>query len=382
MLSLDPKQNDTSLMLDLLRASAAQMVCVGHAVRFFSGGFNQSWPLPLPHHTGVVLFFILSGFLITYTLIERAKDPSYGFGTFLIERTARIYSGLIPALLLVIIVDGIVLHFVNDPLISVAYNLPTFLANLAMFDSYRGSLSEFPITQWRQFGSATPLWTLAIEWHIYLFVAAIFFMGRKPSTIPLLVPVAILFGQVPSHYIFYPLKPDGTGQGQGLFIAWLLGAYVYFITRHIKVHPLAAAGVVVVSLACYLLTTDARGEYKLTSYMALAILVLFLVQASQATRVIVSPRVATAIRFCAGYSFTLYLIHYTLMYAVFLLDYRGHTVAIGMIIVSNVVAAAMAIPTEMKHKTIARLLSKLATTSAEEARRWAAAIVNYSRRRA
>lgn len=380
MLSLDPQKNDTSLMLDLLRAGAAQMVCVGHAVRFFSGGFNQHWPLPLPHNTGVVLFFILSGFLITYTLIERAKDPSYGFGTFLIERTARIYSGLIPALLLVVIVDGIMLHFVNDPSISVAYNLPTFLANLAMFDSYRGSLSEFPITQWRQFGSATTLWTLAIEWHIYLFVAAIFFMGRKPSMIPLLVPVAILFGQMPSHYIFYALKADG--MGQGLFIAWLLGAFVYFITQHIKVPPLAAAGVAVASLAWYLLSTHARGEYKLTSYVALAIFLLFLVQASQATRIIASPRVATAIRFFAGYSFTLYLIHYTLMYAVLLLGYRGHAVAIGTILISNVVAAAMAIPTEMKHKTIARLLSKLATTTAEGARRGAAAVADFSRRRA
>jgi hypothetical protein len=70
------------------------------------------------------------------------------------------------------------------------------------------------------------------------------------------------------------------------------------------------------------------------------------------------------------------------MYAVFLLGYRGHTVAIGMILISNVVAAAMAIPTEMKHKTIAHLLSKLATTTAEEARRRAAAVVNFSRRRA
>jgi len=378
MLSLDPKSNDTSLMLDLLRAGAAQMVCVGHAVRFFSGGFDQRWPLP--HNTGVVLFFILSGFLITYTLFERAKDPSYGFGTFLIERTARIYSGLIPALLLVVIVDGIVLHFDNDPSISVAYNLRTFLVNLAMFDSYRGSLSEYSITQWPQFGSATPLWTLAIEWHIYLFVAAIFFMGRKPSMIPLLIPVAILFGQLPSHYIFYPLKADGVGQG--LFIAWLLGAYVYFITQHIKVPPLAAASVVVVSLACYLLSTNARSEYNLTAYVVLAVFVLFLIQASQATRIIASPRVATAIRFCAGYSFTLYLIHYTLMCAVFLLGYRGHTVAIGMIVISNVVAAAMAIPTEMKHKTVARFLSKLATGTAEQARHQAAAVVNFARRRA
>jgi peptidoglycan/LPS O-acetylase OafA/YrhL len=377
MLSLDPKKNDTSLMLDLLRAGAAQMVCVGHAVSFFAGGFNQPWPLP--QNTGVALFFILSGFLITYTIIERSKDPSYGFGTFLIERTARIYSGLIPALSLVIIVDGIVLHFVNDPSISVAYNLPTLLVNLVMFEGYRGSLSELDIMQWRPFGSASPLWTLAIEWHIYLFVAAMFFMGRKPSTIPLLVPVAILFGQVPSHYIFYPIQANG--MGKGLFIAWLLGAYVYFITQHIKVPPLAAAGVAVVSIAGYLLSTHARGEYKLTSYVALAIFLLFLVQASQATRIITSPRVVTAIRFCAGYSFTLYLIHHTLMYAVFLLGYRGYTVAIGMILISNVVAAAMAIPTEMKHKTMARLLSKLATTTAKEARRRAAA-VDLSRRRA
>ncbi|WKA26394.1 acyltransferase family protein [Bradyrhizobium roseum] len=364
-------------MLDVLRAGAAQMVCVGHAVRFFSGGFGQRWPLP--HNTGVVLFFILSGFLITYTLIERSKEPSYGFGTFLIERTARIYSGLIPALFLVVIVDGIVLHFVNDRSISFAYNLQTFLANLAMFDSYRGSLSEFSITQWPQFGSATPLWTLAIEWHIYLFVAAIFFMGRKPSAIPLLIPVAILFGQMPSHYIFYPLKADGVGQG--LLIAWLLGSYVYFISPHIKVPALAAAGAVVVSIACYLLSTGARAEYKFTSYLALAILLLFLVQASQATR-IAAPRVTTAVRFCAGYSFTLYLIHHTLMYAVFVLGYRGHTVAIGMIIISNVVAAAIAIPTEMKHKTIARFLSKLATATADEARRRAAAVLNLLRRRA
>jgi hypothetical protein len=53
-----------------------------------------------------------------------------------------------------------------------------------------------------------------------------------------------------------------------------------------------------------------------------------------------------------------------------------------MILISNVVAAAMAIRTEMKHKTMARLLSRLAAAIAKEARRRAAAVVNLSRRRA
>ena len=70
------------------------------------------------------------------------------------------------------------------------------------------------------------------------------------------------------------------------------------------------------------------------------------------------------------------------MYAVVLLDYGGRTVAIGMILISNVVAAALAIPTEMKHKSMARLMSRLAAAIAKEARRRVAAVVNLSRRRA
>jgi peptidoglycan/LPS O-acetylase OafA/YrhL len=55
----------------------------------------------------VLIFFLLSGILISFTLIERSKQPSYGFGTFLLERFARIYSGLVPALMLIVVVDGI-----------------------------------------------------------------------------------------------------------------------------------------------------------------------------------------------------------------------------------------------------------------------------------
>jgi hypothetical protein len=42
MLKLDRKANDTSLALDLLRAVAAQMVCVGHAINFGGVGYLGS----------------------------------------------------------------------------------------------------------------------------------------------------------------------------------------------------------------------------------------------------------------------------------------------------------------------------------------------------
>ena len=92
MFVLHKSKNDTSVTLDLLRAVAAQMVCVGHGISFFMPAWRPS-ELPLMQNVGVLIFFVLSGTLITFTLIERSKDPSYGFGTFFLERFARIYSG-------------------------------------------------------------------------------------------------------------------------------------------------------------------------------------------------------------------------------------------------------------------------------------------------
>jgi peptidoglycan/LPS O-acetylase OafA/YrhL len=120
MLNLDRSKNDTSVTLDLLRAVAAQMVCVGHAINFFIGG----WPSDLPYmqNVGVLLFFILSGFLITHTLVKRSERPDYRFTQFLIDRFARIYSGLIPALVLIIVVDWMVTYLTSDPYVTRYFN--------------------------------------------------------------------------------------------------------------------------------------------------------------------------------------------------------------------------------------------------------------------
>ena len=73
MFVLHKSKNDTSVTLDLLRAVAAQMVCVGHGISFFMPAWRPS-ELPLMQNVGVLIFFVLSGTLITFTLIERSKD--------------------------------------------------------------------------------------------------------------------------------------------------------------------------------------------------------------------------------------------------------------------------------------------------------------------
>jgi peptidoglycan/LPS O-acetylase OafA/YrhL len=239
MFSLDRSKNDTSVTLDLLRAGADQMVCVGHAISFFLSPWRPtSWPLP--QNVGVLLFFVLSGFLITYTLVERLKNPSYGFWQFCIERFARIYSGLIPALALIAAIDGLTLYLTNDPAISRYFTAKTMVANLFMFEGYRGIYPN--VLQWSVFGSASPLWTLAIEWHIYIFVASFFFMVIRPRSIPLLIPIALFFGQTPVHFLIGSLQEDGVGRG--LFTLWLGGSLVYFVARSSSMgsFPAAAPG--------------------------------------------------------------------------------------------------------------------------------------------
>jgi peptidoglycan/LPS O-acetylase OafA/YrhL len=354
MFSLDRSKNDTSVTLDLMRAIAAQMVCVGHAISFFVPPLRAT-RFPLMQNVGVLLFFILSGFLITYTLIERNRDPAYSFWQFFIERFARIYSGLIPALVFIAIVDGAVIYFTKDPAATTYYNLKTFIANIFMLEGYRGVLPN--VLQWSAFGSGAPLWTLAIECHIYMFVGALFFMASRPSSIPYLIPVVLFFGQTPVHFLFGAFQDDGVGTG--LFALWLGGACVLFAAFRTRLSYLPAVMLVVASAACFLALTHARHEYDFLSYAFLLIFVFAIIAASQAKRFIGFPKVASAITFLAGYSFTLYLIHHTIMSAVHSI-WPGNSYGrfFGTVIASNLIAAAIAAGTEMKHKEFARFLKR------------------------
>ena len=202
-------------------------------------------------NVGVLIFFVLSEILISFTLIERSKQPSYGFGTFLLERFARIYSGLVPALLFVVVVDGVVSYIFNEKAFAEYYTAKTFVANLFMFESYRGVLSKY--LRWPAFGSASPLWTLAIEWHIYVFVAAVYFIWARPRQRLIMIAVAIIFCQVPLHYLRGAQAADGVGMG--LFSLWLAGSCVLLMLRTVQLPYWASLFLALCAAACFVLVT-------------------------------------------------------------------------------------------------------------------------------
>jgi peptidoglycan/LPS O-acetylase OafA/YrhL len=356
-INLDRNSNDSSITLDFLRALAAQMVCVGHALNFFGVGDALKPPqFPYMQNIGVLLFFVMSGFLITATLVQKSRNPRYYFSNYFIDRFARIYSGLLPALMLIVVVDGVTILVTSDPVVITFYNLKTFVANLAMMEVYRG-VSRGMLT-WGSFGTAAPLWTLAIEFQIYMFIGALFFIARRRGAYLLLLPILLFFGQTPLHFLFGALQSDGVGTG--LFALWLAGGAAYFaLSAYIPPRWFSGCALVA-SLILYAFLVQPGHEHVMLTYPALAVAVTCMIAYTQRTKIIGSNMVARIIRVMAAYSLTLYLIHYTIMYAIVgILKVTGPVAFFGAVLLANALAIALAIPFEMKHKQFAKWIDEI-----------------------
>lgn len=352
-LILDHRKNDASVTLDLLRAVAAQMVCIGHGFVFFHVASQLRPPyFPYIQNIGVLFFFVMSGFLITATLFRNSENPDYGFPTYFVDRFARIYSALLPALVFVALVDWIAARAAATPPVGQFDTIKTFIANIFMLEGYRGL---FPLTlQWPAFGSAAPLWTLAIEWHIYMLVGAVFFLLKQRGLLLVLIPAALFYGQTPLHFLLGAFQADG--MGSGLFALWLGGASIYLLLRR-YIPPLSVSvpALIVAGFTYAALVTPGH-EYEIETYPALVVAIGSIVAISLRTKI---GRASRLIKSAADYSFTLYLVHHTIITAiVFIFDPAGWMWLIGAVALSNGAAYLIARYTETRHKEFAAWLKR------------------------
>ena len=91
-----------SIYLDLVRFAAALTVFVAHfGLHRLSGGFL--WQLNPYGHQAVTVFFVLSGFVIAYATDTRERDVR----SYAISRLSRLYSVVVPAILLTVVLDTV-----------------------------------------------------------------------------------------------------------------------------------------------------------------------------------------------------------------------------------------------------------------------------------
>ena len=170
-----------SAHLDLLRTVAAWAVMWGHLRGLFFLDYqnltNTSGPLKLIYfltgfgHQAVLVFFVLSGFLISSSVWRNHFSKTWSWGAYAISRGTRLYIVLIPGLIFGALWDSLGLHFFREvgryaqPLVN--FN-GMIVANTLTAGTFLGNLLFLQTIFCPTFGSNGPLWSIANEFWYYL----------------------------------------------------------------------------------------------------------------------------------------------------------------------------------------------------------------------
>lgn len=202
--------------LDWLRFTASLLVLLSHA----RGGLWVDWghlaaesktisnavlfALTRAGAESVLVFFVLSGFLVGGKLIERLEKNAFNIRIYVIDRITRIWIPLIPALLW----SAIIAYYVGKPVTWI---------------DFFGNILALQGTLVKSFAENHPLWSLSYEIWFYFLAACsgiwIISIGQ--------MRIFAGFGLALSMIIFTKLEVV-------FLFSWILGASTYWFIKNIQ----------------------------------------------------------------------------------------------------------------------------------------------------
>jgi len=293
-----------SLYLDFLRASAAVTVVIHHfRIGYFSGGYLGWFNFG---DEAVMLFFIISGFVIAFVAKEKENDP----GVFLRRRISRLLSVLLPSVLLAAFTELIVNQsawgsdFFTGLILSVKNTL------LFMTDNWNDRFI---------FSTNSVFWSLSYEfWYYILFLFIFLWKGRMRYFSMILL---ILF-------LGYKILL--------LFPVWLLGVFLFKETILISksfarigfilssaffISLLLLSGIIqpVLSFSYFILpdfTLENSGGFLYQYLIGITVMlnIFFAKKLFLLTDIKFNDKIVFIIRYLASISFSLYCFHMSVFY--------------------------------------------------------------------
>lgn len=351
----------TSLYLDVVRFAAALTVLLTHlAYPRFSGGMLLPWRSF--GNDAVMVFFVLSGYVIAYTAAHRDHD----LGSYALNRCARLYSVALPAIVLTIVLDQLGRWWA-----PVLYQGFKYQDSEPLMRVLRGlSFSnEWWLASWRLFSNG-PYWSLGYEaWYYVLFGCAWYLRGASRALSLLLVMALI----GPKILLLLPV--------------WMLGVAVFRINSRYTLSARVGAALWLGSVVLYsgfragggrdtLLgwTHAALGQHFvehslhwsnefLASYViGLLVAIHFIgVHACAPTVAPMLLRFEKPLRAWAGCTFSLYLFHYPLLqFFAASGAFDPHSpLAVGLLALFTLLSCrALATVTEARKDVVRALLSR------------------------
>jgi peptidoglycan/LPS O-acetylase OafA/YrhL len=303
----------TSVYLDLVRFLAAVLVLLTHlAYARYSGGMLL-W-LRTYGNDAVMIFFVLSGFVIAHVAATRDHDIKHYF----VNRLARIYSVAVPAIVLTVVLDQAGRLINPEAYAGFWYQDSQPLLRILTAVTFT---NELWFSSWRLFTNG-PYWSVGYEFWYYALFAVLWYL-RGALRVVLMLGIALLIG--PKILMLFPI--------------WMAGVWVYRRQQKTTAGPLMGWSLFLGSFAGYLAfrltgTRDLLLQWSyqqwghefvegslrwsnefLSSYL-LGALVLANFSGFHAISTSLAPwleRHASHIQSWAGYTFSIYLFHYPLL---------------------------------------------------------------------
>lgn len=324
------KAGQPIVFFDFARGISAQAVVLGHGLNIFLPGIFM-----VPgHHVfymqsfAVIIFFVLSGYLITSAVLKKRDRPEFTFGSYLLDRIARVVYPLFPALVLIIACDFLVfrgttrLPFdgvdLSPQAIAGAF---TMLFNHPLLQEFGPRLGT-PWINAGPVGSGAPLWSVVAEWWIYVAFGLLAFVALRKKKLGVGSALLLVFAiAVPMGYM---------ARGSYESLAWIIGMlYALAAGRIAKLPRSFHAWLVILGTAAFLvgLYYSRQNLHSASAILPASVAfchLYFLIDGIAAKRS-ASGRVPGVIQqwlgggfrafslFLSSYSYSLYLLHFSVV---------------------------------------------------------------------
>ncbi len=296
-----------SVLISLLRGAAAIEVAAAHLRSSFYPGLRSVadpalWFQGLSFFTGfahqaVVLFFLISGWLVGGSLLNKLNQPNV-FKLYAIDRISRLWTVLIPTFALIVAV-GIVTGTAEPR--SGDFSTDNPYSGLVLL----GNLAGLQTVLVPEFGGNFPLWSLANEtWYYIMF--PLLMLGLLPGR-PVLrcaAAGAVLLAAIllPWALVLY-------------FVFWLLGAAFSRVRLECGWMTRCALLLVLAALSVYFRLfgpNDDTGPQSFVPDLLMSVTFLLFLSSTVRPYITASPAMRSfkaGATLVSNFSFTLYVVH-------------------------------------------------------------------------
>lgn len=304
-----------SAYLDLLRFAAALLVFIVHAnYERFTDGLPALWRVAGLGNDAVMIFFVLSGFVIAYVSETREK----GVAIYFSARLARLWSVTVPALALTLVLD-----YTGKQLSPAMYDGSWFQDSNPIFRTIANLFFFNEIWFWsiRPFSNG-PYWSIGYEfWYYVIFASTLFLKGSTQKIT--IASLAIFIG--PKILLLFPVWWVGVWAyrtslaneiSAKLATALFIGTILTYAALRISGAIDHLDGIVQSTFGKTFATDNLRwSQYFLSSYLIGLLLAVNFVAARRLSKELTNAKVPLerTITYLAGFTFSLYLFHYPLL---------------------------------------------------------------------